>query len=263
MLLVALKEIPGTIQIVPGQTFIEPDDERREQWLRTGFARPLEMAAPAPHEPDRKGVPNWGGATVVIIASGPSLTEDQCARVGAWRAARDDGTRRVIVINSSFVRASFADIMYACDGAWWRAEPRGGVRNIDAVAALFPRDRLWTQDVNAAKEFSLNLIRSTAGAGLSRKPGVINQGMSSAYQCINLAFLAGATKLLLLGVDCYGKHWHEDHPAPLSNRLPHAQWMAKFALLARDLEAEGVSVVNCSPGTALKAFPTGLIEELT
>lgn len=263
MLLVALKDIPGSIQIVPGQSFYEYNPELRATLLAQGFARPAEMAASAPQEPDRKGVPNWTGATVVILASGPSLTEEQCALVGAWRAERDDGTRRVVVINSTFVRAPYADVVYACDGTWWRAQPQSGERNVDAVTARFARDRLWTQDVAAAKEFSLNLIRSASGVGLSRKPGLIHQGMNSAYQCINFAFLAGARRMVLLGVDCHGKHWHPDHPAPLSNRLPHAQWIAKFGPLARDLEAEGVNVVNCSPGTALKAFPLAdLTEEL-
>lgn len=261
MLLVALKEIPGTIQIVAGQTFIEADDERRAQWIATGFARPAEMAAVAPPAPDRKGVPDWTGARVVVIASGPSLSLEQCECVGAWRAAVDDGSRRVIVINSSFVRAPFADIVYACDGSWWRAR-NGDTTNYNAVAAMFAPDKLWTQDVNAAAEFRLNLIRSAAGTGLSRKPGLIHQGMNSAYQCINLAYLAGARNLVLLGVDCHGKHWHADHPAPLSNRLPHAQWIAKFAALARDLKAEGVTVTNCSPGTALRAFPLAALEDV-
>lgn len=258
--MIALKPIPSTVSIQPGQAFTEPDDERRAEWLRTGFARPAEMAAPEPPAVDRKGLPDWTGATVVIIASGPSLTEEQCAQVGAWRAAAEDGARRVIVINSSFVRAPFADVLYACDGTWWRASV-AGVRNVDAVLAAFPPHKLWTQDVKAAEEFRLNLIRSAGGVGLSRKPGLIHQGMNSAYQCINFAFLAGVRRIVLLGVDCHGKHWHPDHPAPLSNRLPHAQWIAKFGPLAKDLQADGVDVVNCSPGTALRAFPLAALDE--
>lgn len=262
MLLVALKEIPGAIQIVSGQTFIEPDDERRAQWLALGFARPAEMAAAAPSAPDRKGIPDWTGARVVIVASGPSLTEEQCALVRDWRSANNDGTRRVIVINSSHVLMKpYADIVYACDGSWWRARSNGDSTNYEAVARSFSPHALWTQDVDAAAAFKLNLIRSTAGPGLCRKPGLIHQGMNSGYQCLNLAYHTGARDVVLLGVDCHGKHWHADHPAPLSNRLPHAQWIAKFGPLARDLAAEGMRVVNCSPGTALRAFPTALLED--
>ena len=94
MLLVALKHIPSTVSIAPGQTFVEQNPEQCAEWLRGGFARPAEMAAPAAPAIDRKGLPDWTGAKVVIIASGPSLTEEQCLDVGAWRSARDDGTRR-------------------------------------------------------------------------------------------------------------------------------------------------------------------------
>lgn len=261
MLLVALKSIPGSIQIEPGQSFYEHNDELRAQLLDGGFARPAEMAVPKPAAVDRKGVPDWTGATVVIIASGPSLTEEQCEQVGDWRCASRNGLRRVIVINSSFVRAPFADVLYACDGNWWLAESKKGTRNIDAAQALFQQHQLWTQDVDVAVKLKLNLIRSAAGTGLCRKPGLIHQGMNGAYQCLNFAFHTGARSALLLGVDCHGKHWHEDHPAPLSNRLPLAQWISKFGPLANDLKAEGMRVVNCSPGTALRAFPQAVLKE--
>lgn len=271
MLLIALRPIPGPIQILPGQSFYELSEAQRSVWISGGFARPAEMAiadevAAAPPLPTPRalagGLPDWRGATVVVIASGPSLTVDQCAHVELWRNTPAPEQRRVITINTSFLRAPWADMLYACDGAWWKAKRTEDGRTHHAVALeVAGAARLWTQDERAAAEFGLNLIRSQAGQGLSRKPGLINQGMNGAYQAMNIAYLAGARRMVLLGVDCKGGHWHGNHPAPLSNSLPHQRWKDRFAVLARDLKAEGVAVVNCSPGTALTAFPTGELED--
>lgn len=253
MLLVALKTIPGSIQIAPGQTFYERDAEQFEQWLRNGFARPAEavMVAAVDDPVVLHAGKTWVGATVVIVASGPSLTPDQCEAVALWQLTPAPEPRRVIAINTSYRLAPFADVLYACDGAWWKA-------HATEVFAAFPnRARLWTQDKNAATEHGIQFVASTSTRGLSRKPGLIHQGMNSAYQAINLAFLWGARRFILLGVDCRGGHWHGEHPAPLNRSLPHKQWIERFADLARDLKVEGVDVVNCSPGTALRAFPLG------
>lgn len=260
MLLVALKKIPGTIQVEPGQSFYEPNDDNRALLLKEGFARPANpvpgvhlIGAAQPVSGDRPL--SWPGADVVIIASGPSLTAEQCDDVRLWQMTPAARPRRVIAINTSFQLAPFADVLYACDGTWW------DVYADLVVAAGFTRERMWTQDQKAAEKHDLRFIRSSAANGLSRKPGLIHQGQNSTYQAINLAFLAGARKFILLGVDCHGTHWHGDHPPPLKRALPHKHWMARFADLARDLKAEGVKIVNCSPGTALQAFPVGKLDE--
>lgn len=257
MLLVALKDIPGTIQIQPGQSFYEPNDDQREQLLRNGFARPAEavLVATPEEKPRTYAGKTWDGATVVIIAGGPSLTEEQCDAVAMWACTPAVERRRVIAINTSFRRAPFADVVYACDDVWWKA-------HAEEVFAAFPnRAQLWTQDRKAAAEYGLQFIASTSARGLSRKPTLIHQGMNSTYQAMNLAYHWGAKRFVLLGVDCRGGHWHGDHPAPMNKALPHKQWMERFAELARDLRAEGVTVVNCSPGTALRAFPTASLDE--
>lgn len=276
MLLIALQNIPGTISIAPGQQFYEPNDEQRAMLIRTKFARPADASEPietivkadlnAKSHDDVElqlinGVPDWRGATVVIIASGPSLTEDQCLHVEMWRKTPNVERRIVIAINTSWQRAKFADMLYACDGAWWFArESEATATNYERASEHFAKSQLWTQDAKAAEELGIKLIRSQAKDGLSRRHGLIHQGASGTYQAINIGFLAGAKHFVLLGVDCKGGHWHGNHPSPLSNSLPHKLWMAKLTALADDLRAEGVSVMNCSPGTALRAFPTGDLE---
>jgi hypothetical protein len=67
--------------------------------------------------------------------------------------------------------------------------------------------------------------------------------------------------MILLGFDMHGDHWHGKHEGlPNPNPALFADWIQRFAVLATDLEAEGVEVVNCSPGTALRCFPTADLE---
>lgn len=254
MLLVALQHIPGPISIVPGQHFHEPNEEQRANLIRTGFARPAEAVMVAqepavPVPPSRTKFPDWTGCRVAIIAGGPSLTEEQCTQVAMWWAQTPMNC--VIAINTSFRRAAFADMLYACDTKWWDTYYDEVIRTVATETLLF------TQDKPAAQKYRLGYIASAPTRGLSRKPGLIHQGMSSGFQAINLAFLAGVRDFVLLGYDCKGTHWHGDHPAPLKANLPHARWIEHFAALARDLRDEGVRVVNCSPDTAIpeSTFP--------
>src|SRR5690606_12343680 len=54
---------------------------------------------------------------VVCIASGPSLAADDVEKVKAWRQAKEG--RGVIVTNTTFMLAPWADVLYAMDRAWW------------------------------------------------------------------------------------------------------------------------------------------------
>lgn len=192
--------------------------------------------------------PDWRGATVAILASGPSLSTAQVEQVRAWRAA--GGDRRVIAINTTYLLAPWADMLYACDDEWWD-------RYIAEVREVFTGE-LWTQDLPTATTHHINWVRSERGVGLGRKPGVINQGGNSGFQAINLAFQAGATRLLLLGYDMQPtagrSHWHADHPGTLQNDHPYPAWLADMRKLADGLTDEGVSVINCSAQTALRCF---------
>lgn len=200
---------------------------------------------------------DWQG-TVVILASGPSLTEAQCEHVRDWHQS---GGGRVIAINHTHRRAPWADVLYACDGSWWRY-------HYAEVRRVF-KGQLWTQDAHAAKTYNIHHIVSERGVGLSRDPKVIYQGGgvrgagNSGYQAMNLAFHWGVKRIVLLGYDmkiCDGKkNWHEPHV--LATVSPYESWVRNYIPLAVDLDAEGVTVVNATPGTALDCFQKVRIEE--
>lgn len=228
-----IKDSIGTIP--PGQSFIA-GDERGRKLISRGQAR-LDTG-PAP----------WAGLTwpqseVVILGSGPSLDDDQCEAVRRWRG----GARRVIAINNTFRKAPWADVLYACDEPWWL------VHHVD-VKQMFHGEQ-WSQDERAIRFGGIKHIESQRLPGLGKRPGIIHQGGNGGYQAINLAYQAGARRIILLGFDMKGTHWHGKHVGlPNTPDWLFERWKENFVVLAKDLKEEGVEVINCSPGTALQAF---------
>jgi hypothetical protein len=94
---------------------------------------------------------------------------------------------------------------------------------------------------------------------------VIHYGMNSGYQAINLAYLMGATHIVLLGYDMQptgGKqHWFGEHPDELRTGPLQSMFAPKFVRLALDLEAAGIRVTNCTRETALTCFKRASLQE--
>lgn len=193
----------------------------------------------------------WDGGEVAILASGPSMTAEQADAVRSWR---DRGTDRfAIAINTTFKLAPWANVIYACDGLWWEGRERSDVpRYVDRARETGAQ--LWTQDVDVAKKYGLNHIKSQRARGISRQVGVINQGDNGGFQAVGLAYQSGVARAWLLGFDMRGGHWHGPHPGMLQKNCRFDLYLDHFSHMANDLPI-GFSVVNCTPGGALECFP--------
>jgi len=152
--------------------------------------------------------------------------------------------------------ASWSDVLYACDGEWWD-------RYIEDVLLRF-KGELWTQDFPASEKYGLNRVEGDKAEGLGRDK--VHYGANSGYQAINLAYLFGAKKIILLGLDMKRgpnkeSHHHGDHPGPLNKDMPIKTWLKNFPKLAEDLKTEGVEVVNATRDTALECFKKVKLED--
>lgn len=196
----------------------------------------------------------WDDCEVVIMASGESLSVEQCAAAQTWRDSNPN-CRRALVVNTSFRRALWADALYACDKGWWEGRDRTDQPTYLEQARATFSGSLWTQDEDASRKYGLNLVRSERKPGLCRRPGVVHQGGNGGFQAIGLAYQAGAVRVYLLGFDMHGGHWHGAHPAMLNKSNPFPEWLRNYALLAPDCKAAGLEVINCTPKSQLKAFP--------
>lgn len=243
---------------------------RAHQAGRRHAAAQQDAAGPAQQgSPRAPFAGRWRGAHVVAIASGPSLTEDDAATVGAWReaAGRDlDASgapdaaapaRRVIAVNNAHRLATFADVVFAMDRKWW---------NTYAAELRDCTAERWTTNREAAKVYGMNCVRAEAGAGMAKDQNSIRLGGNSGYQAVCLAILFGAARIVLLGYDMQNEgrrtHFFGNHPDlgnPLPDRFRH--WHAEFHKLNREKPA-GVEILNATRRTALRAFPLVQLQEV-
>lgn len=183
--------------------------------------------------------PDWSGDTVVIVASGPSA---QGAPLDALK-----GRAKFIAVNESWRLCPWADMLYACDGAWWRS----------AKGALDFTGMKVTEEARAAEEFGLLKVKVCRSCDviLTGMTGLLGDGGNSGFQALNLAVQFGAKNILLVGFDmtlANGEHWHGRHGNGLNNPRQNniQRWLG-----ARWSVPDGVCVVNCNPDSALTAFP--------
>ena len=169
-----------------------------------------------------------------------------------------------IVINDSYRLAPWAKVLYACDLKWWDQH------HDDVKRKGFAGDKwAWESNrdnVEKVKAHGLKTVSIAGEAGLSREPYKVYSGGNSGYQAINLAYHFGAKRILLLGYDMQAidgkKHWFGDHPKELVNtdEKTYITWRNNYKILAKELEIEGVEVINCSRQTALTCFTRTSIE---
>jgi hypothetical protein len=188
----------------------------------------------------------WPGGTIVILASGPSLTQQDADYVRGKADA-------VIAINTTYQLAPWADCLYGSDGSrrFWRWH--NGVPTFTGLK--------YTVEAN---KYGVPALRNTGQDGLETHPTGLRTGKNSAYAAINLAFHFGAQKIVLLGVDM-GRgptnraHWHGEHPDKSVPPFDHC--LRLFPTIVEPLQNRQIDVVNCSRQTAVTCFPRVPLEE--
>lgn len=209
--------------------------------------------------------------TFICIASGPSLNQELIDMVA--EAKRDsNGSIGVIAVNDNWkwkdlTDDSFiADHIYAGDPEFWqmylRQMEREGANDIPKWIPI--NEAFAKKNV----QYNIRALKCAHEKGLG-KDTILHCGSHSGYQAINLAFMFGAKKIIMLGYDMktgpQGKvHWFGNHPNGLRNTPnKYSGWIARYTQLASDLKDEGVDVVNCSPVTGIECIRKGsLADEL-
>lgn len=187
----------------------------------------------------------WPGATAVVLGSGPSLT---LAQVEAVRG------RRVIAVNDSFRLCPWADVLYACDKAWWDIHP-------EALAFAGLKVSGWLKrSVPAIDHPDVRVVLLSDEFGYDPCPERIRHGFNSGHQALQLAAHFGATTIILLGLDMRrgpdGRaHFFGNHPASLNAGMAFDRFIAGFEAAAADYARAGIRVINATPDSALTCFP--------
>lgn len=195
----------------------------------------------------------WAGQTAFLVGGGPSLLgfNPDCLL----------GRGRVIVINKSVLPAgawpgiAWADVMYFCDRLFW-------LKHGETVRAFYRGARIVSL-ANLPENPEVLRLTRRARLGLSDDPRQLCHGASSGYQCINLAYLFGANRIVLLGYDmgfpAGGRtHVHDGygpkHVDTLAHQLDKVH-RPQFDSLKGPLARAGVEVINASPWSALDTWP--------
>ena len=210
----------------------------------------------------------WPGATVVVCASGPSLTA-----AGSLDILSDADDLKIITANNAAFpvgplrRHRKADIhCYAADSAWWN-HYGSSVRQYVPSACLWGA---WPFGPGGEQDNTLPAgVRSvrvdTAEKNEFQTNGRwINSGGNSGFQAINLAIAFGAARVVLLGFDMApaGRkvHFHADHVSGLRNPSPDIIGRWRERLDAAPVPT-GVEILNASVETALQSFPRKSLAE--
>jgi hypothetical protein len=162
-------------------------------------------------------------------------------------------------------------VHYACNLAWW---DHYWCPALEASPA-----EKWTCNLEAALRYGLNWVPEKNAPGLSTNPSVIHHGHGSGYTLLNLAYLMGAERIVLLGYDMkYApdydgrsqyvgsgpRHYFDEYPTALQH------WPSKKVVggvhvelieLYRSVACQGlVEIVNCTPDSAIDCFPKASID---
>lgn len=194
-------------------------------------------------------VPNeWAGDRCFIIAGGESIKAQE------HLIPKLQG--RIIAIKQSVALRPDADVMFIA------GKDDGKVcANFFALhtgAYLVARG-----DYKYTPRNTLVLKRSIPAERLSRENTALG-GLDAGTSALNLAYLFGARQIILLGYDMKGGRWlngRYKHHLPYPPQIHFDLHLAQLPTFARDLEAAGVKVFNCSQTSAVTVFEKRPLEE--
>jgi len=224
--------------------------------------------------------PIYKGETAILIATGPSLNDDQLEFV---KKQQDAGKCRVFTINNVYQRVPWTDAHLSCDGPWWRWY---GPRSQKLKDLKCPKYTWYYDIAQELKEFGVKYIRAIEKPGLSLDPRTIHINHGSGPMWINLALHFGIKRLVLIGHDMKfapdykphekmpgstPRHYFNEYPGPLQHWPSVKVGLSKpgvldglieaYKKMIPQLEEVGMDVVNCTPDSALTIFRMSTLEE--
>lgn len=192
--------------------------------------------------------PDWKGKVCAVVASGASVTREALKSL--------EGRCRVVVVNNGFEIAPWADVLYAADRGWWEAYPKArdfaGLKFSSAQSVL---PKAWGVSGVEVDPSEHRLVLKDCDA--------IGHGGHSGFQALNLAVRCGPKRILLVGFDYVGAHWHENHVLPLRNPRQAAmdKWCERLDRQAEVFLANGIEVINASTVSRLSEYPKMTVVE--
>jgi len=172
--------------------------------------------------------------TLFVLASGPSLLPEDIELVR--------GKGKVIVTNTTFKAAPWADYLFFHDRSWYD---------------VYKNELIDFK----GKKFTVATISDPGIEHVGIK-SFGNSGAGAIIMGIKLRF----KRIVLLGMDAdYDgdkTHWHGDHPRKLGNARSYKKWPEQMRRASEFTATMGVEVLNASRRTKLDCFPRVVLEDV-
>ena len=180
-------------------------------------------------------------------------------------------------MNDAYLIAPFADLVYFADSRWWRWHVEGIARKwigtaikwtVEEVAAAFKafagqKISIFTTG-QEVQDPEVLVMRNAAPEGLSEDPLSLRTGGNSGYQAVNLAILAGAKRVVLVGYDGRSEgrlsYWFGNHPIQTQPETV-ATYPTSYKTMLPQLGRLGVEVLNATPQSRIDVFPRVSLED--
>lgn len=175
-----------------------------------------------------------------------------------------------------YLVAPWATVCYFADTRWWDWHHNGRVVKVfswrrfektevrDAFAA-FAGQKVSIENTGALiPDADVFLLHNYGWDGLSDKPNGLHTGSNSGYQAINIAYLAGAKRIILAGYDLRfpggRSHAHNGHLIPVGEDRYH-QYAKTYATMLPQLAKAGVEVIQTTLDSAVQCFTNRKLDE--
>lgn len=174
-------------------------------------------------------------SAVFCIASGPSLTRDDCILVQSSGAP-------IIAVNNAFELIDRPDIIFANDERWWKHN-KDSIEHDSNIEMWC--GSLWGSSVHRIKYWPFY--------------SPVNSGV----RAVELAIGLGASHVYMLGYDCSvknGTHFHGNH-ANTAN--PTEENCRQWQIMFRDIYLRNKNkITNCSRDTEIQTIPRAGLERV-
>ncbi len=198
--------------------------------------------------------------------------EEPCAILGGGRSLSQVNLglltkSRVIAVNDAYKLGQW-DLCYFKDGNWFdqvafKDHPEAGTNRDHLLNFKGLKVTSSNEDLN---DPSVHVLQRGRRERLERDPNFITYCNNAGAEATALAIMMGCNPIVLCAFDMKvvdGKHnWHDNHVREMPESIYAEYYMNPFRAFAKDASSLGVTIINCTIGSALDTFPIAPLEEV-
>lgn len=188
--------------------------------------------------------------TCYIIGGGPSISNYNLNLLKG---------KRSIITNNVYQLMPWADFLFFMDKDWIK-------KHCDNISKLHCIKFTIVPGLSSyQKKMNLKFIVRVGAYGFSGRQDRITHGGNSGYCALQLGYLFGARRFILVGFDMRTvnkqHNYHNQHKRKMDADIYETNYIKHFESL-RNCKDSGVEIINTTPNSALTCFPFMDFEEI-